>query len=64
MVRFTRGHLANHVGKQRATNPKLQARPVERSPVRSDSDLTLETRVAGRVGLPADGGDNSLRRSR
>jgi hypothetical protein len=53
MVRFTRGHLANHVGKNAATNPTLQARPVESSSLaRKDSDLSLQTTVAGKKPLP------------
>jgi hypothetical protein len=71
MVRFTRpGHIANHVGKSAATNPKLQAQPVERGLAsgllarRDDGDLSLRTESAARSGFPFDGRDNSLRRSR
>jgi hypothetical protein len=61
MVRFTRpGHALNHVGKNAAVNPKLQARPVEPSqrPARADADLTLRR---SNVSFPLDG-DNSLKR--
>jgi hypothetical protein len=58
MVRFTRGHLLNHVGKNAATNPKLQARPVESSSLaRKDSDLSIERGVS----LHMPQGDNSLK---
>jgi hypothetical protein len=59
MVRFTRpGHRANHVGKNAATNPKLQARRGEVSPLaRKDSDLTLQTGVAGRTPPPDPAAD-------